>query len=532
MSLTTSPRTGKVASLATSHNYPTGIALSDSLAHVAEFEDQRLTIVDITDPLNPLLRSRLPLGNRITGIAVSGRNVYLTGIDAQLQIVDVTDPSAPKLTTSLLGPSYSIAAQDTTVYVVSYGVGGVASLRIFDAANASAPVLLSQTAIGSGFSEIAVIGTIVYICTENSSGGGNWLRLYDVSNPSAPLPLGAVSLGTATFRCMSTDGSHAFIGVGDNPTSSRLLIYDVSNPAAAPIPKGSLRVNDIPSRVAIADDLLYINFWVFSNNPFAESLILATIDISDLDAPALLDYTTLGSGDGVEMAVLGDLLLIPGLNFDVYARPADQATGTLRVAGGMMVDSAGVSNGGLINGVTFGIVSGEGISSRRRVPGDNPFGIDFYTAFFNRMAITNGGRVGIGLVNPQQLLHVNGAVAGVGAYLDLSDERLKEHVASIADPIEKVEQLRGVTFNWKQDAHPEWTLPQGRQIGLLAQEVEAVFPEAVTTDDDGTKSVAYSKLIPVLIEAIKAQQAQIEDLKGAVTTQRGGADARDPIEGV
>ena len=119
MALTTSLRTGKVASLVTNHNYPIGIVLSGSLVHVAEFSGQRLTTVDITDPLNPVLRSQLSLGNRVSGIAVSGHQVYLTGIDRQLQIVDATTPSAPKVTASLPGSSYSIAAQGTHVYVVS-----------------------------------------------------------------------------------------------------------------------------------------------------------------------------------------------------------------------------------------------------------------------------------------------------------------------------------------------------------------------------------------------------------------------------
>ena len=511
MALTVSHRVGKIAALATNYYDPIGIVLAGGLAHVAEFYGRGLTIVDIANPLAPALRSQLPLANRVTGLAASGRHVYLTGADRLLQIVDATSPSAPVLTASLPGSSYSIASHGTHIYVVSYGGTTANTLRIFDAVNPTAPVLVSQTVIGSGFSVIIVIGTIAYVCTDNTIGGGNWLRLYDVSNPAAPIPRGAVSLGTATFRCMTTDGRHAFVGVGDNPASSRLLIYDVSNPAVPPVATGSLLVNGIPGEVALASDKLYLNF--FLSRP--DALILDTIDVSDVAAPILLDYTSLGSGDGSDMAVLGELLLMPGLTFDVYARAADQATGSVRVAG-IMVDSAGASNGGLINGLTFGVVSGEGISSRRRVPGDNPFGIDFYTAFANRMAITNDGRVGIGRVDPQQMLHVNGAVAGVGPYLNLSDQRFKQHVAPIANAVERVARLQGVTFNWKRDTASGLAFPDGRQMGLLAQEVELVFPEAVTTDDDGTKSVAYSTLIPVLVQAIKEQQHQIDDLRRAL----------------
>jgi hypothetical protein len=130
-----------------------------------------------------------------------------------------------------------------------------------------------------------------------------------------------------------------------------------------------------------------------------------------------------------------------------------------------------------------------------------------------------GGNVGIGLTNPapQYLLHVNGLVAGIGAFVNLSDARLKTNVAPIrgGDALARVSALRGVTYVWDQDASKglEWNLPEGRQLGLIAQEVERVVPEAVTTDDQGYKSVAYDTLTPLLIEAVKAQQRRIEELE-------------------
>jgi Ca2+-binding EF-hand superfamily protein len=66
-------------------------------------------------------------------------------------------------------------------------------------------------------------------------------------------------------------------------------------------------------------------------------------------------------------------------------------------------------------------------------------------------------------------------------------------------------------------AFPEWNFEDTRQYGLIAQEVEKIFPEMVKTiDAKGYKGVDYMKLIPVLVEAIKEQQKQIEDLKKAV----------------
>ena len=86
-----------------------------------------------------------------------------------------------------------------------------------------------------------------------------------------------------------------------------------------------------------------------------------------------------------------------------------------------------------------------------------------------------------------------------------SDERLKENVETITDALDKVLDLRGVFFNRIGD--PE------RQIGVIAQEVEKVIPEVVLEASDGVKSVAYQNIVALLIEAIKDQQLQIDELK-------------------
>jgi Chaperone of endosialidase len=66
-------------------------------------------------------------------------------------------------------------------------------------------------------------------------------------------------------------------------------------------------------------------------------------------------------------------------------------------------------------------------------------------------------------------------------------------------------------------AFPEWKFENGKQYGLIAQEVEKVFPEMVhTISDKGFKGVDYMKLVPVLVESIKEQQQQIEELKKMV----------------
>jgi hypothetical protein len=76
-----------------------------------------------------------------------------------------------------------------------------------------------------------------------------------------------------------------------------------------------------------------------------------------------------------------------------------------------------------------------------------------------------------------------------------SDVALKENLNIIESPLEKISQLNGYTFNWKENKR--------EAVGIVAQEVEKVFPQIVRTDENGIKRVSYDSLIPVMLEAIK-----------------------------
>ena len=102
------------------------------------------------------------------------------------------------------------------------------------------------------------------------------------------------------------------------------------------------------------------------------------------------------------------------------------------------------------------------------------------------------------------------SAAGAATFNDnvtaYSDERLKDNNETLTDGLDKVEQLRGVTY----------TRDERENIGVIAQEVEKILPEIVLTADDemGTKSVDYSRLTAVLIEAVKDLSARVKELEG------------------
>ncbi len=104
-------------------------------------------------------------------------------------------------------------------------------------------------------------------------------------------------------------------------------------------------------------------------------------------------------------------------------------------------------------------------------------------------------------------------------YFTVSDLRLKENVRPLNHALETVSALRGVTYRLKDDAdHKD-------QLGLIAQEVETVLPQLVSTDDKGMKSVAYSALVPLLLEAIKTQQQQLDNQQARISAlEQGRAD--------
>ncbi|NEQ78914.1 MAG: tail fiber domain-containing protein [Moorea sp. SIO2I5] len=137
----------------------------------------------------------------------------------------------------------------------------------------------------------------------------------------------------------------------------------------------------------------------------------------------------------------------------------------------------------------------------------------------DHIVLKTSGAVGIGKVPNTEggvKLDVEGKIRTTDGVLTTSDATLKENVKPLKNGLKKILGLRGVSYQWKDEQNATGET----QIGLVAQEVEEVFPELVSTDSQGMKSLSYSKLIAPLIEAIKEQNKKISELAKQVKQQQ------------
>jgi hypothetical protein len=124
-------------------------------------------------------------------------------------------------------------------------------------------------------------------------------------------------------------------------------------------------------------------------------------------------------------------------------------------------------------------------------------------------SITISSSLGVGTAAPSTVGLIRATNDIVAFYS--SDERLKTNLQIISNPLKKLNQINGYEFDWipKSGIHEN----EGHDIGVIAQEIEKILPDIVTTRNNGYKAVKYEKIVALLIEAVKDLQIQINELK-------------------
>lgn len=130
----------------------------------------------------------------------------------------------------------------------------------------------------------------------------------------------------------------------------------------------------------------------------------------------------------------------------------------------------------------------------------------------NDLAFRTGGNVTRMTLDDLGNLNVTGNITATGTCC-ASDAQLKKNIAPVSGALGTIQRMRGVRYEWRHEEHPNLTFDPGTHYGIIAQEVQDVLPEIVSKRENGYLGVDYNGLIPILLEAIKEQQKQIEELQ-------------------
>jgi hypothetical protein len=134
------------------------------------------------------------------------------------------------------------------------------------------------------------------------------------------------------------------------------------------------------------------------------------------------------------------------------------------------------------------------------------------------------GSVGIGTKIMDERLHVIGKVKAHD-FVTKSDGRLKTDIEKLKNVLDRLDQIEAVTYVWNDKDNSVEEADRARRIGVIAQEVEKVFPEIVVSGDEtGYKSVSYNQLTAILLEAVKELKAENDELRKRIEILEGGGE--------
>lgn len=335
---------------------------------------------------------------------------------------------------------------------------------------------------------------------------------------------------TGTALRVQASGGNAGIFTGGNVgigTTGPVLPLHIATTSAAPAPTvgatavGSLRLSTSDSPlvldVGLADDL-YLGAWLqarYASNAATKSPILLNPTGGNVSIGTTASNNSLSVNGGVAVGTnyvgyaaptngmimegrLGLGTFSPSFNLDIHGNTTDadihlfNNTSGTSGADGLRINFSGT----LVNILNYEAAN-----------------FNLGTAGANVITMTAVGNVGIGTATPTVKLQVAGSICYTGTSAACSDLRYKERISNIPRVLQALKQVNGVYYYWRREQFKEKEFLPNKQIGVIAQEIEKVFPELVITDPNGYKSVDYPKLSPILLQAIKEQQVLIDSLR-------------------
>lgn len=448
-------------------------------------------IIDISNPSTPSVRGGLNYTPEVRALAVSGKYAYI-GLSAntggtEFRIIDISNPSSPvELGGTEHGDNvYTIAISGRYAFVGHNA--GTNEFDVVDISNPLSPQIVAGIDLGgTGMSaySIKIQGRYAYV------GGGTATTNFwviDISNPLAPSIVSSVDLQD-TVLSVDVRGRYAYVGFASNATRD-FGIVDISSPAATFL-VGSLEIdNNNTNEVVAAGKYVYV-----ARDSTTGSGELFVIDVANSSTPTIVASVEVGLSVNA-LAVSGKYALIGkvtngGTELDIYSVSGIESPAAN--IGSLAVDNFS-SDGDGVAANNFTVGGGLNVGSRG-IMTDGALSVHgTSTSFF-------AGNVGIGVTGPSYRLELPNNVDASGqgranAWVTYSDESLKDKALTLKGGLEKVMNLRGVSFIWKNSGI--------ESSGFIAQEVERVVPDLVSTGSDGLKSLDYARFAPYIVSAIQ-----------------------------
>ena len=384
--------------------------------------------------------------------------------------------------------------------------------------------------ITANSNDIAVDGTVLRTTGDGVVSGSAQINGQSVASPAAIYD----NSGTPALRSGITQAElQSAIGVDasgtDNSTDVTLAgSYDYISISGQVITRGQVDASTDISNLTTSNVSEGTNKYATTANvKTALNANLGTLTIGDsndtVTIPGDLTVTgttttnnveTVSTSNGIifegNIADENELTLLAGTVSADRTVTLPDATGTVALTSDIPTNNNQLTNGaGYID--SFDITTQTDSKYLRSNANDTATGIISITNSTASTTKTTGALKVTGGVGISGALNVGGDVVAFAS----SDERLKDNIELISNPIEKVQSLKGVTWNWNDNADElQQSLPN---VGVIAQDVEKVLPQLVTDRDNGFKGVDYAKLTGLLIEAVKDQQKQIDELKSKLS---------------
>jgi hypothetical protein len=453
-------------------------------------------VIDITNPSAPTEIGSLNLPTTANSVFVSGNYAYVvssvTGDD--FHIIDIRDTEALAVVSSLNLPTSAndVFVQGRYAYVVTDNVGD--DFHIIDISNPIAPQIVGEIELPDSGTSIKVRGQYAYVTT---NGTDEDFHVIDISSPSTPTTTDSLLLADAAKDVVIKD-NYAY--VVSNSDGDDLHIINISDPSAVVEVGG---INLVTSAVAVTVSGKYA--YVASSVTDADFHV---IDISNPITPVEVGGLDLAAGAGSGVAVVGR-----------YAYVTTSNTGSEF----HVVDLTGIeAQSGVMHSLQSGsmTVSGDTVLSGRLDVGEGllvgQVGVSTQGAIYATGAASSYflGNMSIGTTSASSELTVDGVVQATNLIsggttnlmadaqgniiLEASDQRLKENVVTLTGSLNKILDLRGVSYAWKDKDR----FGDQQEIGFLAQEVDVVVPEVVRKGGSYW-SLNTKNLLAVVVEAMK-----------------------------